>query len=189
MIEIRIHGRGGQGAVVASKVLAKAAFLNNHYVQSFPQYGVERRGAPVAAFTRITEPDDQLFVRQDIYEPDHLIVLDPTLLKVIDVISGLKKGGWIVINTSDSPHDLCILPDYKVATVNARDIAIKHGLGSPASPIVNTAILGAFIKVTKITNLELLATAIQEEIHIKPDANKLAAEEAYHNVIIRGEHG
>jgi 2-oxoisovalerate ferredoxin oxidoreductase gamma subunit len=188
MIEIRIHGRGGQGAVVASKVLAKAAFLNNHYVQSFPQYGVERRGAPVEAFARIASHDETLIIRQDIYEPDHLIILDATLLTSIDVITGLKKGGWIVINTSDSPHDLCILPNYKLATVNARDIAIKHSLGSAACPIVNTAILGAFIKVTKITNLELLTTAIEDEIHIKPDANKIAAEEAYHNVIIRGEH-
>ncbi|MDI6851834.1 MAG: 2-oxoacid:acceptor oxidoreductase family protein, partial [bacterium] len=80
MVEIRTHGRGGQGAVIASKIIADAAFKVGKYAQSFPQFGVERRGAPVVAFTRIAEKEDELPVRSNIYEPDHLIILDPTLL-------------------------------------------------------------------------------------------------------------
>src|SRR5512137_384868 len=114
MIELRIHGRGGQGAVVASKVLAEAAFLRGRYVQSYPDYGVERRGAPVVAFARIAEPGDESFVRQDIREPDHLLVLDPTLLSSPPVLSGLKPGGWVVVNSADPPEALGIPAGYRV---------------------------------------------------------------------------
>jgi Pyruvate/2-oxoacid:ferredoxin oxidoreductase gamma subunit len=100
MIELRFHGRGGQGAVVASKAIAQAAFLAGHYVQSYPDYGVERRGAPVVAFARIAEPGDEFFVRQDIREPDHILVLDPTLLESGAPLAGLKPGGWVVVNTA-----------------------------------------------------------------------------------------
>ena len=93
MIELRIHGRGGQGAVVASKALAQAAFLQGHYVQSYPDYGVERRGAPVVAFARIAEEDDRYFVRQDIREPHHLLILDATLLDSANPLAGLRPNG------------------------------------------------------------------------------------------------
>jgi len=188
MIEIRIHGRGGQGAVVASKVLAEAAFIEGHYVQAYPQYGVERRGAPVVAFTRIAEPGDEFFVRQDILEPDHLIVLDPTLLSSTDVLSGLKKGGWVVVNAPDQPDSLGIPPDFRVATVNASDIAVKHGIGSRTQPVVNTTVLGAFARVTGLVKLESLLRAIENEAPTKTDENKAAAREAYDKVNAGGYH-
>ncbi|MGB9589923.1 MAG: 2-oxoacid:acceptor oxidoreductase family protein [Candidatus Hydrothermia bacterium] len=188
MIEIRIHGRGGQGAVVASKVLAEAAFIEGHYVQAYPQYGVERRDAPVVAFTRVAEPGDEFFVRQDILEPDHLIILDPTLLLSTNVIAGLKKGGWIVVNTPDPPDSLAVPLDYRVATVNASDIAVKHGIGSRTQPVVNTTVLGAFVRVTGLVNLKSLLTAIEEEAPTKTEENKAAATEAYENVKTGGKN-
>ncbi len=185
MIEIRIHGRGGQGSVVASKILADAAFRDGMYVQSFPQYGVERRGAPVTAFNRMGSPDE-IFVRSQIYEPDHVVVLDPTLLLTVDVLKGLKKGGWVIINSPRDPEDFYkdfnFPRDYKVATVDASDIAVKWGLGSKTQPIVNTAILGALSKVTGIVTLESLKEAIKENAPVKKEENVNAAVEAYESV-------
>ena len=186
MTELRIHGRGGQGAVVASKILAEAAFLQGRYVQSYPQYGVERRGAPVVAFARLADPGDQFFVRQDITEPDHLIVLDPTLLTSVDVLTGLKKGGWVVINTPEDPASLNIPEDFKVATVNASEIAVKHGLGSRAQPIVNTSIIGAFSKATGILDIDDVLKAIEHEVPTKVEDNKAAAREAFETVKLGG---
>lgn len=187
MIEIRIHGRGGQGAVVASEILAKAFFKEGKYIQSFPHFGVERRGAPVAAFVRVGDPGS-LFVRTNIYEPDHIIVLDPTLLTAVNVMEGLKPGGWIVVNTPQSPEELVeevgIPPMYKVATVDATSIAIKHGLGSKMTPIVNTAILGAFVRAFGQPSLENLLAAIKEEVPVKPEENAAAAREAYESTKI-----
>ncbi len=186
MIEIRFHGRGGQGTVVASKILAEAAFLEGHYVQSYPQYGVERRGAPVTAFLRIGEEGETLFVRSHIYEPDALIVLDPTLLESINVFEGLKKNGWVVINSPATPDKLDVSSDFRLATVDASNIAIKWGLGSKAQPIVNTAILGGFIKATGLVSLNSLKKAIEDNVPIKPHDNAAAAEDAYNALILRG---
>ena len=182
MIELRVHGRGGQGAVVASKVLAEAAFLKGEYVQSYPQYGVERRGAPLVAFARIGEPGDEFFIRQDIREPDHLIVMDPTLLASAEVLSGLKAGGWIVVNSPEAPDRLGIPRQFRVASVDASEIAVRHGLGSRTQPVVNTTLLGAFARATGIVTLEALLHAIEEEVPIKQEENKAAATEAYEKV-------
>ncbi|MBN2113024.1 MAG: 2-oxoacid:acceptor oxidoreductase family protein [Acidimicrobiia bacterium] len=179
MIELRIHGRGGQGAVVASKVLAEAAFLRGRYVQSYPDYGVERRGAPVVAFARIAEPGDEFFVRQDIRRPDHLLVLDPTLLTSAPVLSGLKPGGWVVVNSPKPPASLEVPGDYQVATVDAAGIAVRHGLGSRAQPVVNTAILGAFVRATGVVELDALLEAIDAEVPVKTVENRAAAAEAF----------
>ena len=179
MIELRIHGRGGQGAVVASKTLAQAAFLSGRYVQSYPDYGVERRGAPVVAFARIAEPGDHLFVRQDIREPDHLLVLDATLLDSASPLTGLQPGGWVVINTPDPPDTLDIDPAYHVATVDASHIALEHGLGTAAQPVVNTAILGAFVRATAIVTLDDLLAAIAHEVPNRTEANQAAAMAAH----------
>ena len=184
MIELRIHGRGGQGAVVASKTLAQAAFLAGRYVQSYPDYGVERRGAPVVAFARIAEPGDDLFVRQDIREPHHLLILDATLLDSANPIAGLRAGGWVVVNSPDPPDGLGIVPRFRVATVNATEIAVRHGLGSTAQPVVNTAILGAFVRATGIVSLDDLLTAIDHEVPAKAEANRLAATEAYEKALL-----
>jgi 2-oxoisovalerate ferredoxin oxidoreductase gamma subunit len=180
MIEIRIHGRGGQGAVIASKVLAAAVFREGKYVQSFPSFGVERRGAPVTAFTRID--DHPIRLRCQIYEPDHLVVLDPTLLQAVDVTVGLKPGGWIIVNSSKPPSAFALSPDYHVATVDASAIAIRRRLGPASAPIVNTAILGAFARVTGLVSLKALQAAVRDAVPVKQDANVGATEEAYHDV-------
>jgi 2-oxoacid:acceptor oxidoreductase gamma subunit (pyruvate/2-ketoisovalerate family) len=182
MIEIRIHGRGGQGAVVASKILAEAAFLRGRYVQSYPDYGVERRGAPVVAFARIAEPGDQHFVRQDIREPDHIAVLEAALLGNPIVLSGLKEGGWVVVNSPAEPSGLAVPGGFRVATVDASEIAVRHGLGSASQPVVNTAILGAFARATGLVALDALLEAIAEEVPVDADENRRAAAEAYHAV-------
>jgi 2-oxoacid:acceptor oxidoreductase gamma subunit (pyruvate/2-ketoisovalerate family) len=180
MIEIRFHGRGGQGAVVASKVLAVAFFHENLYVQSFPAFGVERRGAPVMAFLRV---DRQLInLRVNIYQPDHIIVLDPTLLGAIDVTSGLKQNGWILINSHQPPEVFSDLKGFRTATVDATSLAIQNGLGSRTNPIVSTAILGAFSKVTGLVGIDSVALAIREEVPGKKNENVKAAREAYQEV-------
>ncbi|OGP89814.1 MAG: pyruvate ferredoxin oxidoreductase [Deltaproteobacteria bacterium RBG_16_48_10] len=180
MIEVRFHGRGGQGAQVASKILAVAFFHEGFYVQSFPAFGVERRGAPVMAFLRVDRQPIQL--RVNIYEPDHIVVLDPTLIGAIDVTSGLKENGWILINSGHSPEAFQHLKDFRIATVDATGIAIRNGLGSRTSPIVNTAILGAFSKVTELLGIDSIALAIREEIPGKKGENVQAARKAYNEV-------
>jgi len=180
MIEIRFHGRGGQGAVIASKVLACAVFKEGQFVQSFPKFGVERRGAPVEAFLRI-DPD-RIMLRNNVYTPDHIVVLDHTLMEAIDPTNGLKPGGWVLINTTHKPDEFPQLKDYKVATVDASAIAIRNRLGSPSSPIVNTAILGAMSKAIGLAKIESVCEAIMEEAPIKPEANAQAAREAYEEV-------
>jgi 2-oxoacid:acceptor oxidoreductase gamma subunit (pyruvate/2-ketoisovalerate family) len=177
MIEIRFHGRGGQGTVIASKALALAVAKEGRFVQTFPEYGVERRGAPVVAFTRID--DHPIYIRSKIYEPDHLVVLEPTLISAIDVTEGLKKNGWIVINTDKKPKDFPKFSSFRVATIDATSIAVKYGLGSKAAPIVNTAILGAFAKITGFVGLEAVREAVKELSPVKQDDNVKAAEEAY----------
>lgn len=184
MIELRIHGRGGQGAVVASKVLAEAAFLRGQYVQSYPDYGVERRGAPVAAFARIAEPGDESFVRQDIREPDHLLVLDASLLGSPATLSGLKPGGWVVVNTPEAPGALDLPAGCRAATVDAASIAVRHGLGSRAQPVVNTAILGAFVRATGVVPLDALLEAIDREVPLKTGENRAAAADAFAEAVL-----
>jgi pyruvate ferredoxin oxidoreductase gamma subunit/2-oxoisovalerate ferredoxin oxidoreductase gamma subunit len=184
MIELRFHGRGGQGAVVASKTLAQAAFLAGRYVQSYPDYGVERRGAPVVAFARIAEAGDDLFVRQDIRQPHHLLILDATLLASPSVLAGLRPGGWVVVNSPDSPATLGIDPSFPVATVDASRIALDHGLGTAAQPVVNTAILGAFVRATGIVTLADLLTAIEHEVPVKAAENRAAAATAHDCVVL-----
>jgi 2-oxoacid:acceptor oxidoreductase gamma subunit (pyruvate/2-ketoisovalerate family) len=183
MRELRIHGRGGQGAVIASKVLAVAIFREGRWVQSFPAFGVERRGAPVTAFLRIA--DARIRLRCEITEPDDLIVLDPTLVEAIDVTSGLKEGGGILINTDRPPsyyEDLT--RRFRVATVDAGRIAVEHGIGSRTQPIVNTAILGAFARWSGIVDLDSVCAAIGEEITYRADANMAAAREAAECLVI-----
>lgn len=177
MRELRIHGRGGQGAVIASKVLAVALFREGRWVQSFPAFGVERRGAPVTAFLRVDDAPVRL--RCEITAPDDLIVLDPTLIDAIDVTGGLKPGGGILINSARPPADYPALMDrFRVATVDAGAIAAARGIGTRSQPIVNTAILGAFARWSGLVSLDALCAAIEEEVPTRPDANIEAAREA-----------
>ena len=177
MRELRFHGRGGQGAVVASKLLAEALFREGREVQAFPAFGVERRGAPVTAFLRVDDCPIQL--RCEITEPDDLIVLDPTLVQAVDVTAGLQPGGWILINSVHSPASYAELATrYRVATVDASSIATRHGLGSKTQPIVNTAILGAFAVLTGLVTLDSVCAAIRDSVPLHPDENVAAALEA-----------
>ncbi len=181
MVEIRFHGRGGQGTVVASKILADAINKEGKYVQAYPEFGVERRGAPVYAFIRINE--SPIYDKSRIYTPDHVVVLDPTLLEAIDITKGLKKDGWIIINTDKKPEEMKLPTQFKVATINATQIAIKHQLGTLAAPIVNTGIVGAVVKVLRLASLESVVQAVKEDVPIKPEANAAAAQDAYESVI------
>jgi 2-oxoacid:acceptor oxidoreductase gamma subunit (pyruvate/2-ketoisovalerate family) len=177
--ELRIHGRGGQGAVVASKVLASALFHEGRSVQSFPAFGVERRGAPVTAFLRYS--NGPILLRCEIREPDDLIILDPTLIKAIDVTQGLKPGGSILIN-SEHPPETDLAARFRVSWVDASGIALRHGLGTRTQPVVNTAILGAFAADSGVVGLEAICAAIEEEVPSKREANVEAAREAARSV-------
>jgi 2-oxoacid:acceptor oxidoreductase gamma subunit (pyruvate/2-ketoisovalerate family) len=183
MIEIRIHGRGGQGAVVASKVLVTAAAKEGKKVQAFPLFGAERRGAAVAAFARIDE--QKIRIHSEVYAPDHVIVLDPVLYQTVPITAGLKKGGWILLNSPQDPSSYAFPADFRVATVDAGGIALRHKLGSRTEPIVNTAILGAFARVTGIIGIEALAETIRESVPGKKKENEAAAREAFGKVRIR----
>ena len=182
MRELRIHGRGGQGAVVASKFLAVALFREGKWVQSFPAFGVERRGAPVTAFLRVAE--SPILLRCEITAPDDLIVLDPTLVEAVDVTTGLKPGGTILINSPRDPEKYTNLIDrFNVATVDAGLIAMRHGIGSKTQPIVNTAIVGAFAASSGLVSLESVCTAIEEELPRHTAANIEAAREAAEAIV------
>lgn len=182
MIEVRFHGRGGQGSVVASELLARAAFEEGKDVQAFPMFGVERRGAPVTAFTRI----DEKTVRDHskIHEPDIVIILDTALLDAVDVTEGLKEDGDVIINTGKDPSEMKIdiEKDADVYTVDASDIAIEHGLGSEMAPIVNTAILGAVCKATGMVDIDTLSDVILKHAPAKNEANAKAAEQAHDEI-------
>ncbi len=174
MKEIRIHGRGGQGSVTAAEILAIAAFYEGKYAQAFPSFGTERRGAPVMAFARIS--DKFIRTRAHIYEPDYVIVQDPTLIGVVDVTHGLKDTGAIIVNTEKSKEELNLNTKAKVYTINATKIALNV-LGVP---IVNTAMIGAFAAVTNEFSLESLKKAVRKRLPKKiAEKNVKAVEEAF----------
>ncbi len=177
MLEIRIHGRGGQGGVIASKVLAEALFREGWDVQAFPAFGVERRGAPVAAFVRADLKPIRL--RCQVERPDALIVLDPTLLDDPATLTGLAPEGWVVVNTDLDPTSLPIPLAFRVAAVDASGVALRHGLGSASAPIVNSAILGAFARATGSVSLPALRAAIAGAVPAKAAQNAAAAAEAF----------
>lgn len=181
MIEIRLHGRGGQGSVIASKILAVAAFSEGNWVQSFPKFGVERRGAPVEAFLRIAK--EKIYIRSEVTDPDFVVVLDPSLVDVIDFTTGLKENGSILINTPKTPDELELPDRFTVFCVNASRIAADHRLGSVTSPIVNTAICGAFAKSSGLVGIDAVCDAIAREVPVKPENNTKAARVAYDSVL------
>ncbi len=175
MIEIRIHGRGGQGAVIASRIIAEAAFNDGMHVQAFPAFGSERRGAPVTAFVRLDRKP--ILVRSEVYAPDGLIVLDPSLitLGLVEITHGLKEDGWILINTTLKPDAFPKLQSFQAGTVDASGIAVRHGLGTSTAPLVNTALAGAFAAFTGITSLANITKAIRNGVPIKVEENVAAA--------------
>lgn len=183
MVEIRFHGRGGQGAVVASELLASALFKEKRYVQTFPEFGVERRGAPVQAFLRFAKTP--IRIRYKVYEPDHIIVLDRVLMNQVPVLDGIKKGGWVIIN-SVLPPDSYKLDGHLIATCDATAIAIKYKLGPKSMPVVNTAMLGALLRVLPIVTPDSLEFAMKNYFDGKADPNILAFCEAYNETKLQG---
>ena len=179
-LEIRFHGRGGQGAVVASELLAQAAFLDGKMPQSFPFFGVERRGAPVTAYTRID--DHPIGVRTSITTPDIVVVLEPSLLRTQPVTDGLREDGLLLVNTRNPAEELTIPVPARRATVDANQIAVAHGLGSLTMPIVNTAVLGALAAASGVVSLEALDRAIEEFVPARRAENRAAAADGYHAV-------
>lgn len=158
--EIRIHGRGGQGGVTAAEVLASAAFKEGKWVQAIPFFGAERRGAPVKAFARLS--DEPILVRSQVYNPDYVMVLDETLLDIVDVAEGLKKDGIVIVNTTKKPEEINIKEGH-VATVDATGIALELQLVVAGLPVLNTTMLGAFAKATDEVKLDSVIKAIKEE--------------------------
>ena len=179
MVEILFHGRGGQGAVTAANILVAAALRHGHRgVQAFPLFGAERRGAPVKAFARIS--DAEVHLRSQVYDADISIVLDPGLLKLVDVTAGLKTDGSLILNTTRSPADFPFSHSLTVAAVDAAGIAVKHGLQIGGIPIVNTPILGAVPRVTDVVDLDSIEQAIRQQWKGEAgERNASAAREAY----------
>jgi 2-oxoacid:acceptor oxidoreductase gamma subunit (pyruvate/2-ketoisovalerate family) len=176
--EVRLHGRGGQGTVVASLMLARAAMIEGRSVQAFPEFGVERRGAPVTAYLRIA--DRPIHLRCKVYHPDHVLVLDPHLLGQVELPQ--DRAGWLVANTSAEPSLLDRHAPWRVAVVDATRIARARGIGGGALPIVNSPMAGAFARVTGLVGLEALLAAVRESAPSQADANVAAAEEAWEAV-------
>ena len=175
--EVRWHGRGGQGSWTASEVLARTAIYEGKYIQSFPEFGPERMGAPVTAFTRIsTKP---IRIHCAVYDPDVVVVLDPTLLKTVPVTSGVNENGVIVINSTDEPakvREKLKTEKGKLWTIPATQIAIKI-LGMP---ITNTAMLGTFARATRIVALETIELVLKERFRPElAEKNFAVVKEAY----------
>lgn len=154
MYEVRFHGRGGQGAVMAAQALASAAFEEGNYAVAFPYFGAERRGAPVLAFTRVDEK--KIYSKTQIYNPDFIVVLDDKLTGIIDVADGLKEDGMAIINYAGNPEEIKLSKPMKCATVDATTVALDV-LGQP---ITNTAILGAFAKATGLVSIDSIEKGI-----------------------------
>ncbi len=175
MLEIRWHGRGGQGAVTAAEILATSVINEGKYAQAFAAFGPERRGAPVLAFTRIS--DKEILTRCQIYEPDIIVVLDKNLCTMEGVGEGLKDGGVVVLNTDQRAEDY--LETFsnagKIAVVDATEIALRE-LGTP---ITNTAILGALVRVAEVVRLETLEEVIRQRFKQYADKNINAVKKAF----------
>jgi pyruvate ferredoxin oxidoreductase gamma subunit/2-oxoisovalerate ferredoxin oxidoreductase gamma subunit len=170
--------------VVASIILAKAFFRAGYYVQSFPVFGVERRGAPVEAYLRLDTKKIQL--RCNVYTPNHVIIQDVGLLEVVPVTAGLKSGGWVLINSAAQPASLSDFIGFRLAWVDATGIAIQNRLGTRTHPIINTAIIGAFARIMEMPPIAMISNAIREEIHAKPEHNIRACRDAYDGVRVFG---
>ncbi len=162
LVEIVLHGRGGQGSVTAANLLVAAALQDgNKGVQAFPFFGAERRGAPVRAFARIAE--SEIHLRSEIYTPDIVIVLDESIMDLVDILKGLKDNGKILINSRRKPDEFPFSNKYNVATVDATAIAINHDILVGGIPVVNTPILGAVPKVLNKVTLKSIQNVINNK--------------------------
>ncbi|MCS7263311.1 MAG: 2-oxoacid:acceptor oxidoreductase family protein [Armatimonadetes bacterium] len=186
LIEIRWHARAGQGAKTAANILAQAALREGKYAQSFPEFGPERRGAPMQAFNRLS--DEPFYMHSGITEPDIVIVVDPRLMETIPVTDGLKPNGWVIVNTHFSPEEAQVrweLKPFKVATVDASAIARE----TLKQDIPNVPLLGAFAKVTGLVSLETLQSdtvhRLEKRFRDRPqviEANLKALERGFNEV-------
>jgi 2-oxoacid:acceptor oxidoreductase gamma subunit (pyruvate/2-ketoisovalerate family) len=173
MLEVRIHGRGGQGAQVGCQILAAALFRAGRHVQAFAAYGGERRGAPVTAFVRAD--DRPIRLRCDIERPGHALVLDPTLLEGGGLVADVVPGGTVLVNGA-APPDVPLPPQVRLVAVDAGRLAARSGLG----PIVSTALLGAFARVSGLVSLEALQAAVEEGSPARKRENLEACAAGYH---------
>lgn len=180
MIEIRIHGRGGQGAVSASTMLATAVHKAGRHAQAFAVYGAERRGAPMVAFVRVDGVP--IHLRQMVYQPHGAILLDLTLPRIVDVTAGLRSNGWILVNSPEGATYPSTFQKFTVYAVDASGIAAGLGLGTRAMPMVNTAILGAVARIGGLADLVHVLAAIPEVVPAKLEANLEAARLAFARV-------
>ena len=183
MVEIRLHGRGGQGVVASGEMIALAAVYEDKYCRAFPFYGSARRGTPVTAFAQVGSEDEA--TRSNIYTPDYIIILDPELPKAMDVTTGLKEGGTIIWNTSLDPEEAAEqlkakLP--KIGVVDATSIALET-LGRP---IPNTTVLGAFVKTTGLLKMDSIEKAIRRRFSGEiAEKNVTASRKGYENVKVK----
>ena len=180
MIEIRFHGRGGQGSVTCAELLALAAIGEGKYAQAFPSFGPERRGAPVVAFCRIS--DQPIKIRANVYEPDIVLVLDSTLLKIVNVAAGMKPNGILVTTSKESPEKVRELLKIKnrLAVVDAIKIAMEI-LGVP---ITNTAMLGSLVKASELIKKESFILPLKERFGRIAGKNISAFERAYQETVL-----
>ena len=181
MIEVRFHGRGGQGAVTSAELVALAAIAEGKYAQAFPSFGPERRGAPVQAFVRIS--DEPIRIRAEIHKPDAVVVLDPGLLRIVNVTSGLKENGTAIINTKRSAVDIKseFGIEQRLATVDATTIA-RDTLGVP---ITNTTMVGALVKATELVKLDSMIEPLRHRFDRLAERNIKAMKSAYEQTLIK----
>jgi pyruvate ferredoxin oxidoreductase gamma subunit len=183
LIEIRWHGRGGQGAVTSAELLAQAAISEDKYAHAFPSFGPERRGAPVLAFVRIST-NKPIRIRAEITNPDVVVVLDPGLLSIVNVTSGLKENGLVVINTKRSFDDIKALfkTKCKMAKVDATAIA-REVLGLP---ITNTTMIGALLKATGVVKPESVVEPLKQRFGRLAEKNIKTMQRAYDETEVKG---
>lgn len=181
LFEIRFHGRGGQGAVTGAKILGDATRLENKHFQAFAHYGAERRGAPVMAFTRVS--DGPIRIHSYIYEPEAIVVLDETLLDNPTVQNGIKEGTFVIVNTQRAPGDIKLKVKANISTVDATKIALDEGILVAGIAVVNSIMLGAVARVTGIVSIKSIKQAIRKVLSALPDkvieTNVKAAQRAY----------
>ena len=183
MFQVRVHGRGGQGVVTGAEMLSIAAFLGGRHAQAFPSFGSERTGAPVVAFCRMD--DKEIRLREPIMQPDAIIIQDPTLLHQVDVFGGLKKDGYILINTTRSFSEMGLEEFVKgfrperLLLVPASELAVKH----VGRPLPNVPLLGAFAALCGLISLDAVLKAIDQKFSgAVAKGNQAAAKEAFESV-------
>lgn len=169
MIEIRIHGRGGQGNVAAAELLSIAAFKDGKFAQAFPSFGAERIGAPVQAFVRID--DKKIRTREEVRTPNYLIIQDSFLIGAVPVLDGIKPDGLILVNSDQAPEDLNIKTPARVETIPATEIALEI-IGRP---IPNAIMIGAFCSLTGLVSIDAVQEAIMEKFPGRVGENNVAA--------------